>query len=342
MIKAAIIGPTGYSGGELIKILLGHPCVQITCLAGRRPGLKISEAHRGLYGVYDAQIRPIDVKKIAGAADVAFLCLPHTKAIALAGKLVKSGLKVIDLSADFRLKDARTYEKWYKVKHTGREHLKEAVYGLPEIYSAKIRRARLVANPGCYPTGAILAVAPLIMGKMINREAIIIDAKSGVSGAGKKLTESTHFAECNEDVQGYKIFSHQHTPEIDQILSKIAGKRVHVTFTPHLLPMNRGILSTVYLELKSPVEEGRIIRCYRTSYQRAPFVRILDGGMSVRVKNVNFTNFCDIGIYAKGKRLIVISAIDNLTKGASGQAVQNMNLMFDLEETAGLTATRKG
>ena len=274
MIKAAIIGPTGYSGRELIRILLSHPCAEITCLAGRQPGLKISEVHRSLLGVCDLPIGPIDAKEIAKAAEVAFLCLPHTKGIGLVGKLIKSGLKVIDLSADFRLKDARTYEKWYKVKHTDKERLKEAVYGLPEIYSAKIRRARLVANPGCYPTGAILAAAPLVTGKMINKDAIIIDAKSGVSGAGKKLTEDTHFAECNEDVQG--------------------------------------------------------------------FVRVLESGMSVRVKNVNYTNFCDIGIYAKGRRLIIISAIDNLIKGASGQAVQNMNLMFDVEETAGLPGIRKG
>jgi N-acetyl-gamma-glutamyl-phosphate reductase len=340
MIKVAIIGATGYSGRELIRILLNHPSARITYLGGRKTGVAISDIHPSLLGLCDATVRPIDVKKVAAASDVAFLALPHTKAMELAGKLLEAGLRVIDLSADFRLKSPNTYEKWYKVKHTDRTSLRKAVYGLPEIYSTRIRGAQLIANPGCYPTGAILAAAPIITGKMVKKGTIVIDAKSGVSGAGKQLTETTHFAECNEDIQAYKVLCHQHTPEIEQALSKIARKKIGVAFTPHLVPMDRGILSTVYFELVAAVEEERIMGCYETAYRNAPFVRIVKGPKNVRVKNVAFTNFCDIRVYAAGKRLIVISAIDNLVKGASGQAVQNMNLMFDVDQTAGLLGTR--
>jgi len=313
MIKTAVIGATGYSGLELVRILLNHPLAEISYLGGRRrAGVKISEVHPSLLGLCDKALLPIDAKKIAKSAEVAFLCR------------------------------TRTYQKWYKVKHKDRDNIRKAVYGLPELCFSKIRRAKLIANPGCYPTGAVLAAAPLMTGKIIDKTRIIIDAKSGVTGAGKKLSEAAHYPECNEDITAYRIFSHRHTPEINQVLSKLAGQRIEVTFTPYLAPMDRGILTTVYFELKSPVDEAEIIHCYQTAYRGAPFVRIIKKGMSIRVKNVNFTNFCDIGVYAEGKKLIVISAIDNLVKGASGQAVQNMNIMFGIDETAGLMGARAG
>ena len=343
MIRAAVIGATGYSGLELIKILLNHPDAEITYLGGRRKGrVLISDIHPSLYQVCDMPLLPINAKRIAKAADVAFVCLPHTMSMPHVSKLLEAGLKVIDLSADYRLKDARIYEKWYKTEHSDRGNLKKAVYGLPELYFEKVRTANLVANPGCYPTGAILAAAPLLTGKTVNKTNIIIDAKSGVTGAGKKPTEATHFPECNEDISAYKILSHQHTPEINQVFSRLSGSKIEVAFTPHLLPIDRGILTTVYFELKSPVSQVKIRHCYLTAYRMAPFVRVLKDGMSVKVKNVNFTNLCDIGIYSEGKRLVVISAIDNLVKGASGQAVQNMNIMFGIDETCGLRGALKG
>jgi len=343
MIRAAVIGATGYSGLELIRILLNHPYVEVTYLGGRRKGrVLISDIHPSLYRICDMPLLPIEAKKIAKAADVAFICLPHTMSMHHAGQLLAAGLKVIDLSADYRLKDARTYEKWYKAKHTDKANIKKAAYGLPELFFEKIRTASLVANPGCYPTGAILAAAPILTGKTVNKTNIIIDAKSGVTGAGKKPSEATHFPECNEDVSAYKILAHQHTPEIDQILSKLSGSKIEVTFTPHLVPIDRGILSTCYFELKSRVGQTQLRHCYQTAYCGAPFVRIMKEGMSVKVKNVSFTNYCDIGVYTKDKMVVVVSAIDNLVKGASGQAVQNMNIMFGIEETSGLSGTLKG
>jgi N-acetyl-gamma-glutamyl-phosphate reductase len=251
---------------------------------------------------------------------------------------LKAGKKVIDLSADYRLKDTKIYEKFYHTKQIDKIHLAEAVYGLPEIYRAKIKNASLIANPGCYPTVSILALAPLVAFGLAEIDSIIIDAKSGVTGAGRKIAEGFLFSEVNEDFKAYKVNMHQHSPEINQELSKLAGKKIKVTFVPHLLPLSRGILATVYVRKskKSKAKSQNLINLYKKFYKKEPFIRIRDEGEFPRVKDVTGTNFCDIGIKDNADRVIVIAAIDNLLKGASGQAVQNMNIMYNLPEYTAL------
>jgi len=258
----------------------------------------------------------------------------------LVPKLLKAGKKVVDLSADYRLKDAKDYAKFYEVKHKDALGLKEAVYGLPELYRNKIKGARLVANPGCYPTAAILSLAPLVAFNVADFSSIIIDAKSGVSGAGKKLAEAFLFSEANEDFRAYKVGVHQHTPEINQELSKLCRKKINVVFVPHLLPLNRGILETIYVKKnkrsKGIGKDKDLIELYKEFYKKEPFVRIRAKGQLPKIKDVAGTNFCDIGIKENRDRVIVISVIDNLLKGASGQAVQNMNIMYGFGESLGL------
>ena len=336
-LKVAVVGATGYAGCELIKILLKHPEAAITSVSGKveKPE-KISDTFPVFKGQLDLVCDNVDVPAISNAADVIFLALPHKVSMLFVPDFLKAGKKVVDLSADYRLKDAGVYEKWYGAKHTGPDLLKAAVYGLPELHKKEIVESVFIANPGCYPTGSILGCAPLVSKGLVDTDQIIIDAKSGVTGAGRTASLALNFAELNENFKAYKINQHQHMPEIDQELSAAAGLKIGVTFTPHLVPMNKGILSTIYFTLKKEASAADLLALYKQFYKDAPFVRILDEGIFPETKNVYSTNYCDIGIKVTGKRAIVITAIDNLWKGAASQAVQNMNLMMGYGETAGL------
>lgn len=339
MIQIGIIGATGHTGEILIDLLLGHPHVKISRLYNTSDDpQQVSRVFPKLKNRLDLVCKKPDFAEIASSCDCVFLALPHTVSMGIAPKLIKMGKKVIDLSADYRLKDIAVYEKFYQVKHSDASNLKHAVYGLPELYREDIKKAGFVANPGCYPTAGILALAPLAALDNIDASSIIIDAKSGVTGAGKKLAQGFLFIEANEDFKAYKVRGHQHTPEIEQVLSKLAGKKLHITFVPHLLPLNRGILETIYIKKtnKTKVKAGALQSLYKKFYKNEPFVRIKESGEFPRIKDVAYTNFCDIGIDDSGDTIIIISAIDNLLKGASGQAVQNMNIMFGLPETTGL------
>ena len=339
MLNVGIVGATGYAGEELIDILLRHKGVRITSISAK---IDKPEPISRIFPRFKDKIELIckepDIKEIVRTCDLVFLALPHTVSMEIAPQLLKAGKKVIDLSADYRLKDTRIYEKFYQTKQKDKLHLAEAVYGLPEIYRAKIKNARLVANPGCYPTVSILALAPLVAFDLVDTDSIIIDAKSGVTGAGRKIAEGFLFSEVNEDFKAYKVNMHQHSPEINQELSKLAGRKIKVTFVPHLLPLSRGILATVYVRKskKSKAKSQNLINLYKKFYKKEPFVRIRDEGDFPRVKDVAGTNFCDIGIKDNAEGIIVIAVIDNLLKGASGQAVQNMNIMYKFCEQTGL------
>jgi N-acetyl-gamma-glutamyl-phosphate reductase len=337
MINVGIVGATGYAGEELIDILLEHPEVRITNISAKidKPQA-ISDIFPRFKGRIDLVCALPEVKKIASACDVVFLALPHTVSMEIAPLLLKAGKKVIDLSADYRLKDTKEYEKFYQVKQKDKPNLEQAIYGLPEIYRLKIKQARLIANPGCYPTVSILALAPVVAFGLAELDSIIIDAKSGVTGAGRKIAEGFLFSEVNEDFKAYKVNAHQHSPEINQELSKLAGKKINVTFVPHLLPLNRGILASLYVKKNKNAKKENLIQLYKKFYKKEPFVRIKEEGSFPRLKDVVHTNFCDIGIKDGGDKIIIIAAIDNLLKGAAGQAVQNMNIMYNLSEAMGL------
>ncbi|MCX5705518.1 MAG: N-acetyl-gamma-glutamyl-phosphate reductase [Candidatus Omnitrophica bacterium] len=334
-INVGIIGATGHTGEELISVLLKHPNVRISRLynTSDEPH-KISDVFPQFKGRCELVCSKPDMKDIANHCDLVFLALPHTVSMNFAPKILKLGKKVIDLSADYRLKNIKVFEKFYHAKHKDAANLRNAVYGIPELYRANIKKAKLVANPGCYSTSAILALAPLVALGLIDKESIIIDAKSGVSGAGKKLEKGLLFLEVNEDFRAYKVNTHQHMPEISSILTRLAGKSVSVTFVPHLLPLQKGILSTIYVRKIGRTQN--LANLYKKFYKNEPFVRIKKEGEFPRLKDVVGTNFCDIGIKEDTKSVIVISAIDNLLKGASGQAVQNMNIMYKFPETTAL------
>ncbi len=340
MINVGIVGATGYAGEELIEILLKHPNARITNISAKIDAPKaISDIFAKFKGKINLICKEPDVKEIAADCDLVFLALPHTVSMEIAPKLLKAGKGVIDLSADYRLKNTEIYEKFYHAKHKDKQHLAESVYGLPELYRAKIKTAKLIANPGCYPTVSILALAPLVAIGLINTESIIIDAKSGVTGAGRKIAESFLFSEINEDFKAYKINVHQHSPEINQELSKLAGKKINVTFVPHLLPINRGILTTVYVNKAQSGKTAKaqsLTNLYKKFYKTEPFVRVKEEGDFPRIKDVAMTNFCDIGIKDDGDKIIIVAAIDNLLKGAAGQAVQNMNIMHCFPENTAL------
>ena len=338
-LRIAIVGSSGYTGGELYRILLHHPSAQVTAVTSERSaGKPITDLFPHLAGLTDLRCEPLDPEAIARKADLAFLALPHVTAQEAAYRLHGLGVKVVDLSADYRLHDAALYEQWYEHRHQYPDLLKSAVYGLPELHREKIRTAALIANPGCYPTSAILGLAPVLAKKLVDLGTIVIDSKSGVSGAGRSPGLPYHFPEANEAFMAYKVGSHRHTPEIEQELSGIAGAPVTVSFTPHLVPMNRGILSTLYGRLVSPTDTAGLHGLYAEFYRNEPFVRVLPPGQFPNVRNVRGSNFCDIGVHADQRtgRAVIVTAIDNLVKGASGQAVQNMNLLCGFEETAGL------
>ncbi len=340
MIKAGIIGATGYTGQETARILLAHPQVELVCCTSKSySGQKYEDIYRNFKGFYPEECIPEDIEQLSKELDVIFLALPHGIA---SGKITANILKntrVIDLGADYRLKDKSVYEQWYETEHKSEELLKEAVYGLCEIKRDSIKNARLIANPGCYATCSILTMMPLLKAGVIDKNSVIIDAKSGVSGAGRTLNLGVHFNECNESVKAYKVASHRHTPEIEQELSEIAGAEIKLTFTPHLIPMNRGILVTAYANLNDNLTVEEIEQIYQKYYGNEYFIRLLNSGLQPETRWVKGSNFCDIGFALDERtgRIIITGVIDNLVKGAAGQAVQNMNIMFGFDEKAGLS-----
>jgi len=335
MIRVAIIGASGYTGVESIEIILRHPEAELTYLTALESECGHAEDVFGqLKGRCDMQIEPLDFGKLKGTADVALCCLPHKVSMEFVPKLLDAGLKVIDFSADYRLKDPEVYEKFYNVKHTDTANLERAVFGLPELFREKIKGADLVANPGCYPTGASLAVAPLLKEGLIETETIIVNAVTGVSGAGRNPSSKFHFPNMNENLFAYGIGTHRHMPEMEQIACEIAGCDVRILFQPHAGPFDRGILSTVYCQPKEKVDCGKLAGLYEEFYCCEQFVQIRNDAPAV--KDVARTNYCHVFPTMVKGRIVIFSAIDNLVKGASGQAIQNMNIVFDLEETMGL------
>ncbi len=338
-LTIGIVGASGYTGGELFRLLHQHPHATVTAVTSERSaGKPFASIYPHLAKLTDLVCEPLDPAVVARKADFLFLALPHAASQEAAAAFIALGKKVVDLSADFRLADPAVYEQWYAHRHQHPDLLRTAVYGLPELHRESIRGAALVANPGCYPTSAILGLAPLLAERLIDPRTIVIDAKSGVSGAGRGPALAYHFPEANEDLCAYKVGTHRHTPEIEQELSRLAGGPVTVSFTPHLVPMNRGILSTLYAALRNEKDTAALHARYAEFYRTEPFVRVLPAGQVPNVRNVRGSNFCDIGVTADPRtgRAVVVSAIDNLVKGASGQAIQNMNLMAGFAETAGL------
>ena len=340
MVKIGVAGASGYTGLELIRLLAGHPEAELTVLTSESfQGQNIAEVFPSLNGVVDIKLRPLD-DSIAKDCSVLFLALPHMAALDKLPVYLQSDCKIIDLSADYRLKDAEAYSDWYSVTHTHPELLEQAVYGLPEVHRQSIQTSRFVANPGCYPTSVILALAPLLKTDWVDLDSIISDSKSGVSGAGRKPSLTTHYTEVNEGISPYGLAGHRHTPEMEQELSALAGKSVQITFSPHLIPMTRGMLSTVYINLNESLSDEKLVEHYRDFYKDEHFVRVLNPGKFASSHHVLSSNFCDIGLKvdSRNQRLIITSALDNLIKGASGQAIQNMNIMLGLDEKMGLTA----
>ncbi len=339
MLRVAIIGSSGYTGGELARLLCNHPEVSITAATSRQyDGKPLSEVYPHLRKRVDIICRNHSVEEIAALSDFVFCAVPHKTAMDIVPQLIEAGKKVVDLSADFRLQDISVYEKWYQ-KHNAPELVGMAAYGLPELYREKIRNARLVANPGCYVTAITLALAPLLQNGCIDISSIIADAKSGTSGAGRGAAVATLFCEVTDGFRAYKVGgNHRHIPEIEQNLSLVAGKPVTISFTPHLLPVSRGILSTIYADLIGDVDEAKLHRLYHEMYDDEFFMRILDHEQQPATQYVRGSNYCDIGlkIDSRTRRVVVTSAIDNIVKGASGQAVQNMNLMCGFAEETGL------
>ncbi|MDI6728568.1 MAG: N-acetyl-gamma-glutamyl-phosphate reductase [Thermodesulfovibrionales bacterium] len=339
MIKIAICGGSGYTGAELLRILSGHSEVEITAVtseksAGKRVTDLFPHLHKYSYLIYE----PLDKEKILNKADVFFMALPHAASQEAVDYFFKNGKKVIDLSADYRLSDVAVYEEWYKTPHNYADTLKNAVYGLPELHREKIKKSSLIANPGCYPTSAILGLYPAIKEGIIDIETIVVDSKSGTSGAGRKADVGFSYCEVNEGFKAYGIAVHRHTPEIEQELSGIAGKKITINFTPHLVPMDRGIISTMYGKMVKKIDTTAILDIYKKYYDTEPFVNVLDEGVYPNAKNVRGSNFVEIGLKVNKRTntLIIVSAIDNLVKGASGQAVQNMNIIMGIKETTSL------
>lgn len=336
-IKAGILGATAYTGLELVKILVTHPTVEISFISSKSfTGKKFSEVFGELYDIWDSTLISSE-EAIKKNVDCIFSCLPHAISAELCLPFIEKGIRIIDLSADFRINDAATYTKWYDHEHPKPELLQDAVYGLPEHYRERIKNAKILANPGCYPISILLPIIPLLKTPDVEVASIIADSKSGVSGAGRTLKLSSHFVEVNENMVPYSLGrSHRHLSEIDQELSKAAGKKTEITFSPHLSPLNRGILSTMYLAVNKTANE-----CYsivKDFYKGEPFVRIRTKDKMPEIRYVANTNYCDIAFTGgeSGQPVIAVSAIDNLIKGASGQAVQNMNIMFGFDETEGL------
>ncbi|MEX1308073.1 MAG: N-acetyl-gamma-glutamyl-phosphate reductase [Eubacteriales bacterium] len=340
MIKASIIGCTGYAGEELTRILTGHKGVTLAHLVSKSfAGKKLSEVYGNYFGAHDHMLEALDIDVVGKDSDVVFTALPHGASAETIAKLAKYDVKIIDLSGDFRYDDLDVYEKWYKVNHPAKALNDGAVYGLTELYRDRIKNTKIVANPGCYTTCAILSVLPLLKAGLIETKGIIVDAKSGTSGAGRKESLALSFCETNENFKAYNVAGHRHTSEIEQELSKAQDEDVTIGFTPHLLPIKRGILETIYCGIKDGVTKVAIEKAYQV-YDDEKFVHVLDGGLP-EIKHVSGSNNVIIGFQLdeRNGRLIVVSVIDNLIKGAAGQAVQNMNVMFNLVEGEGLSDT---
>lgn len=337
-IKVGIIGATGYAGAELVRLLSVHPQAEIAAVSSvSYEGKRLSEVYPNFKKV--AEYTLINADAVIEKCDVIFASLPHGLSEPLAEQCLEKGKLLIDLGADFRMYDGRAYSDWYKREYSHPEIHKYAVYSLPELYREKTRTAKIIGNPGCYPTSIALAAAPALKNGLVKTEGIIIDSKSGVTGAGRGLTQGTHYPDTNEAFAAYKAGEHRHTPEIEQTLSDIAGEKITVTFVPHLLPVNRGIESTVYMTLCEEVTKEDVVNAYTAAYENESFVRMEPLGSYANIKNVRMSNYCDISLHfdMRNKRLIVSSVIDNMVKGAAGQAIQNMNIRFGLDEDTGLT-----
>ena len=335
MIRVGIVGATGYTGLELLKILLRHPNVKVTRLTSRdETNPTLGDVHPELRQRIDVRFSLLDIETFAKDVDCAFCCLPHAASAEIISKLLATGIKVVDFSADYRLNDVETFESWYNVTHPDPERIGSVPYGLPELFRDRIQSAKLVANPGCFPTSALLPLAPLLQNEMIEKSPIIIDSKTGISGAGRKANLKFHFPECNESISAYGIGAHRHMPEVDQILARFTGTSVESIFTPHIVSMDRGILSTIYVRGTNGNDAAQLQLALMKFYADEPFVRITDTVPSV--KAVSHTNFCDISVSNSRDMVVIVSALDNLIKGASGAAVQNFNLMHGLPETTAL------
>lgn len=339
MIKVGIIGSTGYAGGELVRILMGHKHVEIKWFGSRSYiDKKYADVYQNMFQIVDAVCMDDNMEELADAVDVIFTATPQGLCASLVNEEILSKVKIIDLSADFRIKDVKIYEEWYKIQHPSPQFIEEAVYGLCEVNREAVKDARLVANPGCYPTCSFLSIYPLAKEGLIDMNTIIIDAKSGTSGAGRGAKVDNLYCEVNENIKAYGVASHRHTPEIEEQLGYASGEKVTLNFTPHLVPMNRGILVTAYASLKKEVTYEEIKAVYDTYYNEETFVRVLPKGVCPQTKWVEGSNYVDVNfqIDQRTNRIIMMGAMDNLVKGAAGQAVQNMNLMFGLPETEGL------
>jgi N-acetyl-gamma-glutamyl-phosphate reductase len=336
--RVGIIGATGYTGLELLRLLVRHPEIDVTAVTSQKyAGVQIDRVFPSLTNQITLTCEELSVERISEKTDFIFTSVPHKTAMETVPPFYRLGKRVVDLSADFRFRDATVYEQWYQ-KHTSTDLLAESVYGLPELYRKEIRDAKIVGNPGCYPTGALLGLIPLVKHGMISTDNLVVDSKSGVSGAGRDAVLDSLFCEVNEGVKAYNLFAHRHLPEIEEELSRLARKKLAVTFVPHLIPMDRGILSTVYVTLGRKMKTEEVLNVFQTEYQGEPFVRIYPKGKLPNTRDVKGSNYCDIGLKVNevDGRLVVVTAIDNLVKGASGQAVENMNIMLGYPETMGL------
>ena len=338
MIRVGVIGATGYAGAEIVRILCGHPEITLSILTSRQyAGVSFASVFPSMEGSVSLLCEELSLDRVCDNADVVFTALPHKMPMELVPELIRRGKKVIDLSADFRFKDAATYETHYQ-PHTAKDLLEKTVYGLCEINFDTIKDADLVGAPGCYPTSVLLPLVPLLKQGLIDPHSIVADSKSGVSGAGRTLSLTAHFCEANESFKAYKVAEHRHNPEMEEVLSLEAGLPVKITFVPHLVPMSRGILTTIYANPAKDITSADIRECITAFYSGRPFIRICPGNRLTNTMHVRGSNYCDIGfrLDERNHRLILISAIDNLVKGAAGQAVQNMNIMLGLDETLGL------
>lgn len=338
MIRIAIVGATGYAGAELVRILSAHPEVELTVLTSRQfAGVRFDQVYPAFNGVIDLVCEAYSQDRICDRADVVFMALPHQLPMSFVPEFIEREKKVIDLSADFRFNDATIYETAYQ-EHTAKELLASAVYGLSEIYAEQIGKATLIGNPGCYPTSVLLPLIPLLKKGLLDPSTLIADSKSGVSGAGRSLALASHYCEANESIKPYKVAVHRHNPEMDAILSREAQRPVSITFVPHLVPMTRGMLTTIYATPAANLQARDVTDCYAAAYSQRPFIRLCSKDRLPDTLIVRGTNYCDIGfkLDERNNRLIIVSAIDNLVKGAAGQAVQNMNIMMGFDETAGL------
>jgi len=335
MVRVAILGATGYTAVELIKILLRHPEVEITALTTRQEGKPhVAAIHPQLAGRLDLHLENLETAAVAAKADCVFCCLPHAASAAVIAEYLDQGVRVVDFSADYRLDDVETYSQWYGGTHPDPQRVGKVAYGLPELFREQIGDAQLVANPGCFPTTAVLALVPLLKLGLVQAEPLIVDSKTGVSGAGRTPKLTTHYPECNESISAYNVGRHRHTPEIDQIIRRSTGIETQVVFTPHLVPMDRGILTTIYARPKSDASEEQLLERLREFYRDAPFVRVVDHLPAT--KDTYGSNFCDLTVRMVRGQIVVFSCLDNLVKGASGAAVQNFNLMFGFPETTSL------